>query len=135
MKRTPLKRRSPLRRQSNTPKAKLKRKAFELAKRFVRERDKVCQAQGADGEACGGILNASHIYPEGKYRSMRYDVDNMIGMCYKHHLHWWHKNPIEADNWVLGYLGREKYNELRKRSNILRVISDDELREIITKYS
>jgi len=42
----------------------------------------------------------SHIYPKGRYRSMEFDPDNVKALCYACHLHWWHKNPIEAHEWL-----------------------------------
>ena len=51
---------------------------------------------------CGksNTLCASHIYPKGKYKRMRYLLDNVISLCYYCHIHWWHKNPIEAKEWA-----------------------------------
>lgn len=121
--------RSPLRKKSKTTEAQLKRKVFELAKRVARERDKTCRAEGVDGRTCWGYLQASHIYNEGTYRSMRYDLDNMIGMCTWHHIYWWHKNPIDAGIWIKNYLGEAKYKALRERSWTNRVIPTSELEQ------
>jgi hypothetical protein len=87
---------------------------LELAKRHVRERDGRCIMAGADGKACGGNLQASHIFPEGIYHSMKFDPENMIGACYTHHFFWWHRNPLDAHNWLKKHLGETQYKRLFK---------------------
>lgn len=42
----------------------------------------------------------SHIYPKGRYRNVEYDPRNVKALCYACHLHFWHKNPIEAHEWL-----------------------------------
>lgn len=42
----------------------------------------------------------SHIYPKGKYRRLEFEPDNVLPLCYHCHIHWWHKNPIEAQEWL-----------------------------------
>ena len=91
---------------------KLKKDLLEIAKAGVRARDGRCVAANADGRACWGHLQASHIFPEGIYHSMKFDPENMVGMCTQHHIFWWHKNPLEADAWLRKFLGDEKYKYL-----------------------
>ena len=45
---------------------------------------------------------------------MKFDPQNMLGMCTQHHIYWWHKNPLEADAWLRRYLGDEQYQYLFK---------------------
>jgi Protein of unknown function (DUF2726) len=66
----------------------------------------------SSGRACWGYLQASHIFPEGIYHSMKFDPENMPGMCTQHHIYWWHENPLDAHNWLRKYLGEERYNYL-----------------------
>src|SRR3990167_11059828 len=103
------------------------KKVLELAKKIVRERDKFCRAKGQGRTKngyelpCWGYLQASHIKPEGLYRHLACDLDNMIGMCTNHHLYWWHKDIQEAAQWCENYIGKEKWRDLqeRGRKNIL----------------
>ncbi len=44
-------------------------------------------------------MQASHVLPEGAYPNLKFDPDNIIPQCYAHHIHWWHKSPMEAGLW------------------------------------
>ncbi len=33
-------------------------------------------------------------------------------MCIQHHIYWWHKNPLEAHNWLQKHIGQERYEYL-----------------------
>jgi hypothetical protein len=115
LKRSPIKRKpARIRKVTKLTLGKLKKSLLEIAKAYVRARDGKCMAAGADGRACWGYLQASHIFPEGIYHSMKFDPENMVGMCTQHHIYWWHKNPVEADRWLRSYLGQEKYDWLYK---------------------
>jgi hypothetical protein len=48
----------------------------------------------------GYKVAASHILPKGKYPRLRFEALNVIPLCFGCHLHWWHKNPIEARDWL-----------------------------------
>lgn len=56
----------------------------------------------------------SHIYPQGKYQRMKWELDNMIALCYMHHIHWWHKHPLEAAEWIKTALPKERLDKLKK---------------------
>jgi len=58
----------------------------------------------------------SHIYPQGTHRRMKWDLDNVIALCYKHHIHWWHKNPLEAAAWIKTALPADRLTRLKKMS-------------------
>ena len=74
--------------------------------------------------------HGSHIYSEGTYKSMSADLDNILCLCYTHHLGgWmnsrqpsWHKNPMEMTDWF-----RQKYPErteqLKLRARETKVIN------------
>lgn len=57
-------------------------------------RDKKCLKCGSKKK-----LHASHILPKGTYPHLQWHPRNIKALCYYHHLHWWHKNPIEAGEW------------------------------------
>ena len=89
--------RTPLRKQAK-PKTNSwhRKKCVEQAKVEVRERD--------DGKCqrCGrttGVMNCSHIYPEGQYHSLSAEPINMKLLCFQCHM-WWHENPLEAGKWI-----------------------------------
>ena len=35
-------------------------------------------------------------------------------MYTQHHIYWWHKNPLEAHDWLQKYIGQERYEYLFK---------------------
>lgn len=49
---------------------------------------------------CGGGLQDNHILPKSHYPSLRYDILNHVALCYRHHIYWWHKSPLEAIEWL-----------------------------------
>ena len=58
-------------------------------------------------------LAPSHIYPKGRYRKMRWILDNVLTMCFGCHIHFWHKNPIEAHEWLQTAIPKERLDKLR----------------------
>ena len=53
-------------------------------------------------ERCGSVfrLQISHILPKGKYPRLRYYLGNVIIFCFPCHPEWWHKNPMEAAEYI-----------------------------------
>jgi len=71
---------------------------------------------------CGHLkrLSTSHIYPKGRYKTMEYDLDNVKILCYSCHLQFWHKNPIEAKEWLDSKLPKERLQRLKLMSQTSR---------------
>lgn len=99
-----------------------------------------------DGEKClkcgnTKTLCASHIYPKGTHRKMEFDPDNTKTLCYRCHMHWWHKSPIEAWEWIRETLPKERLDRLKLRSQVIdKSIQDYNLlklqfEQIIKKYN
>ena len=61
-------------------------------------------------------LNLSHIYPKGRYRRLEFDPDNLKFLCYGCHLGWWHKNPIEAHEWLKTVISKKRLEDLKLRA-------------------
>lgn len=76
-----------------SPKQKLAEKADVLVRKIVQDRDRVCQKCGSPH-----ANQPSHVYSRGDKR-LRWDALNILWMCYHCHIHWWHKEPIEATEW------------------------------------
>ena len=103
MKRTPLRRKTPLRRTRR--KKSLRHRLWPEFSKLVRARDTVCLMSYSHGQAmgfgaCGGSLQASHIYPKGAWPLLMLYPLNVIALCYRHHFHVWHASPGEAWTWV-----------------------------------
>jgi len=90
-----------------------KKKLYALLHEAVRIRD------GAKCLKCGRTdkLQLSHIYPKGRYRLMEYLLDNVKLLCLSCHLFWWHKNPIEAHEWLKETLPKARLDKLKLSSN------------------
>lgn len=70
-----------------------------------------------DGEKClkcgkRDKLQMSHIYPR-RYKRMIYDFDNLKLLCVGCHLYWWHKNPIEAHEWLVKTVDEKRLQRLK----------------------
>ena len=87
-----------------------RKKCVELAKKIAKTRDNwTCVTCGRQEN-----IHGSHVFPEGKYRNMSADVDNIMAQCYHCHLSFWHKHPTEAGQWFINKYPT-RYEELRKR--------------------
>ena len=115
MKRSPLKRKTRLRKVSK--KRSDTRALDQLCRDLVLARDgprcRKCHAESKPGR--GGALQSCHILPKGSYPALRWELDNLITMCWSCHLgpRGWHKNPIEAAKWIEAEIGAEKLERLR----------------------
>jgi|ERR1035437_2497205 hypothetical protein len=76
-----------------------------------------------DGESClrckkTTALQMSHIYPKGHYRKLEYDEQNLKLLCVGCHLFWWHKSPMEAQQWLTAILPKDRLDYLKLRSQV-----------------
>src|SRR3990167_2866367 len=93
-----------------------RKKCVTLAKVEAKERDGwICQHCGRS-KAQGYQMQGSHVYPEGVYKSMSADADNILCLCAGCHTGGfrannntksWHGDPVYFADWF-----REKYPEL-----------------------
>lgn len=63
-------------------------------------------------------MAASHIYSKGAHPAMRYDLDNVKALCYKCHIEWWHKEPMEAKDWLEQVLPKARVDRLKFLSQL-----------------
>lgn len=70
------------------------RELKKLLHQLVIVRDKKCLHCGNTKQ-----IHASHVYPKGSYPHMKWMPKNLKALCFRCHLMWWHKNPIEAGDW------------------------------------
>ena len=88
--------------------------------------DRVCQKCGAPGPG----LHSSHVKSKGKYSNLRFDLLNLIALCYKCHLHWWHKEPTESGKWFKKKFP-ERLKYLEKHKSLTEGIKTDDLPDIL----
>jgi hypothetical protein len=67
-----------------------------------------CIGPGFDHE---GVLDCSHIFPKSVYSHIRFDLDNVMVQCRKHH-EWWGKNSKIAGDWIQTVIPKERYDRL-----------------------
>ena len=85
----------------------------DLQREYIRLRDKVCRKCGKTFD-----LQVAHIFSKGAGgKAVRWDEDNVVLLCRKHHLYWAHKEPIEFNDWVKEQLGETKFNNLKLRAH------------------
>lgn len=90
-----------------------------LCRQVVMARDRnQCQLVRAGMGACGGHLQACHIYGKGAHPALRFDPENVIAGCWRHHAPQspasWHSNPMVYVDWF-----RAEYPERAKRLLLL----------------
>lgn len=51
---------------------------------------------------CGGTdrLAAAHIFSKGPYSRLRFELLNVLTLCYRCHIHWAHKSPHDFVDWI-----------------------------------
>lgn len=62
----------------------------------------VLERQGPECLKCKKVkpLQGAHILGKGANPALRYDLENVIGLCVKCHLFWCHRDPIGFSEWV-----------------------------------
>lgn len=87
----------------------------KLASQIVRLRAKGhCQRCGRFKEF--GKLQAAHCWGRRK-KSVRYDLDNMLGICFTCHQLIDTEDPEAKKELFIRYLGKQGYDNLNKRAN------------------
>lgn len=103
------------------------KKLDKLFSQFIRKRDEKCLI-------CYKMdkLHCAHIFSR-KHFNTRWDEDNAVTLCYYHHLHFAHKEPILFAEFVFKYLGKKKYDNLKIRSQTIIKNQDLKVIEIYIK--
>ena len=71
-----------------------KKKADELFSLYIRKRDGKCMY-------CSNTETLQCAHLEGRRNErLRFDPMNAITLCYKHHIHWAHKEPRQFAKWL-----------------------------------
>jgi 5-methylcytosine-specific restriction endonuclease McrA len=84
-----------------------------ICREIVMTRDhNQCRRCGKDASH-GRALQSAHIFPKGQYPGLRWEISNLLALCFRCHFHWWHKNPVEAMDWITRELGTKEIERLR----------------------
>lgn len=101
----------------------IKKKLDAICSEIVRRVDK-CVRCGKDG---GDVtLHCAHIFSR-KNMSTRWDLDNLVCLCYRCHYHWAHPYPVFFTEWAKIYLGEIKYEALKARATAIKKWTLDEM--------
>ena len=89
-----------------------KKKLYALLQEIVRLRDgpRCLKCKRTD------TLQLSHIYPKGTHRLMEFLSINVKLLCQHHHIFWWHRNPIEAHEWLQTAIPVDRQKRLKLAS-------------------
>ena len=86
-------------RRKKSPRTKLIDKCNDEVRRIIRKRDKnICQK-------CGKTITSkydshpSHVKSKGHHPYLRHDLQNVKLLCFRCHIHWWHREPSESWDW------------------------------------
>lgn len=101
-------------------------KVFSL---WIRHRDQRCLKCGIKEN-----LQCAHIFSR-TARSVRWDPLNAITLCYRDHLYWAHKNPIEFTEFIQHHLGEKNYSLLKQRYYRVKQWTQKEKKILFKKYS
>jgi hypothetical protein len=104
----------------------LKNKADRLFSEFIRRKG-YCEWCGKVDD---GTLQCSHIFSR-RFLVTRWEPINANCLCASCHFKW-HQQPVEAVEWVKGYLGEDVYNELRivAKTSIKKINLEEKIEEI-----
>ena len=104
------------------------KKLDKLAGDKIRSRDNFT-CQYCNKSVSGSDCHVSHVIPRSKGYALRWDLRNLKVLCMRDHLHWWHKNPLEANKWFEAkFPDRAKYL-WEHRNDIVRGNERDEFLE------
>jgi len=99
---------------NSTDRKKLIKECDRLFSLYIRKRDKFCQAPNCNKPA----QHCAHIFSR-KNHSVRWYPDNAISLCYRHHIHWAHKEVMEFAEFIQKRLGKRRYDLLKAKKNNL----------------
>jgi hypothetical protein len=75
-------------------------------------------------------LQCAHIYSR-TYRSVRWDLDNLLCLCAGCHFTS-HRKPLELSDFVKTYLGEPLYTSLKLRATALKRWTIPDMQELLT---
>lgn len=105
---------------------RLKKQLDDLLSIIIRSKGKC--------ERCGKTspLNTAHIFSR-RNLATRWDKDNVLCLCVGCHF-WGHQNPILFTEFVMGKIGKEKYEELKKKSIKIKKWTIGELDKLLEQF-
>jgi hypothetical protein len=108
---------------------KIEKKLDKKCSEIIRKRDPICRkCKKTKSTQCAHIFNRGN-------KATRWDLDNMIGLCYYCHIFWAHRCPVEFAEWVKKEIGATKYNKIKKKSETIKIWQETELEKMLQEMS
>ncbi len=113
-----------------------------MGRKIIKEVDNlwkqaVLKRAGGKCEKCGKdkYVQAHHIHPR-TYWSLRFDIENGIALCRKHHIYWAHKDAIDFYNWIkdkrnLKYLEMSKNRQSKNDYQAIKIYLEQQIAGVI----
>lgn len=114
-----------MKKRKTSERAKLERECDKLWSEAIRLRDKACRYPDCKKRK----IQAHHIFTR-KYRSVRWELLNGVGLCAGHHLFWAHTEPEKFRDYILAKLGVDQFEALKQRAYQPAKYSIDDLQVI-----
>lgn len=115
-----------------TPRKKIKKKLKDITRELIRLEFKNRCAKC--GNLVGGVNSQkSHVKSVGAYPHLEFDLKNMILLCYRDHIMWWHHEPTEAGLWFKKTFPK-RYRYLEKAKLVRTPHSVSDLEDMYAKY-
>ena len=125
--------RNPIKKKSNSERARLTRDLDNLVKKLIKLRDNyTCQYCGKPAKPRG--LHAAHIYDKGRWPQLRFDTLNVIALCYHCHIRGFHSGNFPAIQAWVAEKWPERIAYLEKMKDSPK-ITLDEMRTAVVKLS
>ena len=99
-------------RKKKDPKKAIENELDRVCSLYARNRDKFCQKCGKSY----GRISAHHAFGKKAHSSLRYDVMNLVGLCFYCHMEWAHRDSAGFTEWFKKHIGEEQYNRLNEVS-------------------
>jgi hypothetical protein len=127
MKRTPLKRRTPLkaskkgknapkrrglRKNGKSPVSKIKRQIQAKLRLNAIERDGGCVLMGKTTMECNEVLQAEHLVSRANSASFA-DMENIVCLCSHHHIFWKPQNQARYWELIRRHIGEERWAKVQ----------------------
>ena len=103
------------------------KKLDTLVSKVVRARDGGCRWCGKDGD--GVVFHTHHIISV-RYRSVRWEPDNLIKICHSCHFKA-HNHPLWHERMAIEILGEGRFRELKQMAEMVKGVNDYELIKLV----
>lgn len=78
-------------------------------------------------------VQTCHIFSR-SHKSTRWDMENIIGLCYGHHIYFAHKEPEKFREWLIARMGLKKYKALYKKAYQPKQWTITELKNLLEEF-